>query len=103
MRAVVRFRWLGVAVVAALAGFCPSRAAAQDFPPVTVEGQPLAANVKRLLEALDFLGSPLPTDATKALKAAAQDQDAKKIQELLDQHALVIVSLSPEARVKAAR
>ncbi len=29
---------------------------------IDVEGQPLAANVTRLLQALDFLGSPLPKE-----------------------------------------
>src|SRR5262249_53878379 len=33
---------------------------AQGLEPVAVEGQPLANNVQRLLQALDFLGAPLP-------------------------------------------
>ena len=28
--------------------------------PVAVEGQPLASNIQRLIEALQFLGAPLP-------------------------------------------
>src|SRR5579862_4094274 len=72
---------------------------AQD--PVDVEGQPLAANVERLREALDFLGAPLPADLRDGLKAAGND--AKKIQQLLDPQALLLVSINPESRVKVAR
>ncbi|MBI3854595.1 MAG: hypothetical protein HY293_02765, partial [Planctomycetes bacterium] len=72
---------------------------AQD--PVEVEGQPLAANVERLQQALDFLGAPLPAEAQAALKQAGQD--GKKIQEVLDKHALLIMSINPESRVKVAR
>ena len=34
---------------------------------VEVEGQPLAANVERLQQALEFLGAPLPADVQAAL------------------------------------
>jgi len=76
---------------------------AQALEPVAVEGQPLANNVNRLLQALDFLGAPLPTKQTAALQAAIKARDAKKLQELLDPHVLALISLSPEARVKAKR
>jgi hypothetical protein len=70
---------------------------------VEVEGQPLAANANRLLQALEFLGAPLAADTTKALQAAIMAKDARKIQELLDPNVLVVVTLNPESRVKAAR
>src|SRR5436190_24044913 len=72
---------------------------AQD--PVEVDGQPLAANAERLVQALEFLGAPLSADAAAALKAAGQD--GKAIQKVLDPLALVVVSINPEARVKVAR
>jgi hypothetical protein len=75
-------------------------ARAQSVP---VEGQPLASNVTRLLQALETLGTPLPADKTAALTAAAKAQDAAKIQDLLDSHVLVVVNINPEARVKAKR
>jgi EF hand len=75
----------------------------REVKSVEVEGQPLAANVTRLLQALEFLGAPLPADATTALEAAVKARDARKIQEILDPHALVVVTLNPESRVKAAR
>src|SRR5262245_26745548 len=95
----MRSAWLSVVVVALLCGAAP----AQDLAPVPVEGQPLAANVKRLLQTLDYLGAPLPADTHKALTAACADQDATKIQQLLDPHVLLTVHLNPEVRVKVGR
>jgi hypothetical protein len=68
-----------------------------------VEGQPLAENVRRLLQALDFLGEPLPARTTQQLQDAIKARDARRLQELLDPHVLATVELSPEARVKAKR
>jgi hypothetical protein len=89
------------ALLAALGLAAPSRP--QAPAPVEVEGQPLGANVTRVLQALDFLGAPLPADDAGALQKAAKARDAVQIQKLLDRHVLAVVSLSPEARVKAAR
>src|SRR5262245_16357377 len=74
-----------------------------SVPVVAVEGQPLGANVSRLLKALDYLGAPLPADVSKGLQKAAEDRDARKLQQLLDQHVLFVVSINPEERVKVAR
>jgi len=84
-------------VVAARPGF------SQQPEIIPVEGQPLAANAKRLLDALDFLGTPLSKDAIDAVTSAAQARDARKLQQLLDQHVLFVVSLNPESRVKVVR
>src|SRR4051794_40819981 len=70
---------------------------------IDVEGQPLAANVTRLLQALDFLGSPSPKDQQSVLEEAAKNREAKKPQKLLDPHVLVQVTINPESRVKAVR
>ncbi len=75
----------------------------QTLDYVAVEGQPLAANVSRLLQALDSLGTPLPSDVAKQISAAVKSQDAAKIQEVLDKHILVQVQITPESRVKAKR
>jgi hypothetical protein len=69
----------------------------------SVEGQPLGENAKRLLDALDFLGAPLPKETADAIRAAAKDRNATKLQELLDPHVLVQVTINPESRVKALR
>ena len=72
-------------------------AQAQTF---NVEGQPLAANARRLLKDLEYLGHPWPSAEIKAIDAAAHDQDAHKLQQLLEPHVLLMVHLNPEARVK---
>ena len=74
-----------------------------DVPVKNVEGQPLAANVKRLVEAFEFLGSPLPDDFVEKLAGPLRDQNSLAIQKLLDQHALAVVHLNPEYRVKVSR
>jgi hypothetical protein len=78
-------------------------AANESLPPVAVEGQPLAANVQRVQQALDYLGAPLPKDLETSLAAAATARDAAKLQQLLDPHVLCVVDINPEARVKAQR
>ncbi len=74
-------------------------AAAQQLPVVTsVEQQPLAAQVSRLLEALQFLGEPLPAEETAQLKQPGTTP--AEIQKILDRHCLVGVEINPESRVK---
>ena len=67
------------AVLLALAG--PALAA--DLPQVKVELQPLAAQARRVADALELLGAPLSADERKAL-ADAKDVDA--VQAVLDKH-----------------
>ena len=71
--------------------------------PVTVEGQPLAANILRVVEALDYLGAPLPVELRSDLTRAGQARNATRLQELLDPRVLLVVHINPEARVKVAR
>ncbi|NQV27263.1 MAG: CehA/McbA family metallohydrolase [Rhodopirellula sp.] len=68
-----------------------------------VEGQPLAANVRRLVDALKFLGQPLSESVTGKLTTAQKERDAKTIQKLLDPLVVAVVSLNPEVRVKVER
>src|SRR5262245_29282364 len=90
--------------VSLLAGVFPASSAfAQKLETIDVEGQPLAANAERLAQALDLLGTPLAPDAGTALRSAAKDRNAKQIQDTLDPHVLLVVSLNPESRVKVAR
>ena len=70
---------------------------------VTVDGQPLAANVARVIEALDFLGASLPAELKREIAQAGRTRDAAKLQQLLDPHVLLVVHINPEARVKVAR
>ncbi len=81
---------------------------AADLPLVEgVELQPLVAQGRRIAEALELLGNPLP-DAVKAkLDAAAgaaeESQGVKAIQQALDPFCLIGVEINPESRVKSAR
>jgi hypothetical protein len=77
--------------------------AADVAPIVPVAAQPLAANVTRLVEALDFLGASLPAGVRKSLAEAAGERDAGRLQQTLDEHALFVVELNPESRVKVRR
>jgi len=70
---------------------------------VDVEGQPLAAQAIRLVDAFEFLGSPLDKNTLEGLKKACEVRDAAKIQQILDPLTLVNININPEARVKAAR
>jgi hypothetical protein len=75
----------------------------ETLAPVTVDGQPLAANVQRLIQSLDYLGAPLPADVRADLARATQSRDAKALQEKLDARMLLAVHINPEARVKVSR
>jgi hypothetical protein len=103
-------RRLHLAWVFALLGMLSCTARTQDLTignsaltPIEVEAQPLAANIDRLVQALDYLGTPLPADVQADLKRAGQARDSKRLQEVLDSRVLLSVLINPEARVKAVR
>ena len=77
--------------------------AESNLEPIDVEGQPLASNVARVIQALELVGTPLSNEIKSALDAAGRARDARKIQEVLDQRVLFAVQLNPEVRVKVAR
>lgn len=70
-----------------------------------VEFQPLSAQVRRLLEASQAVGQPLPpplkTRLERALEEGGNDQAraVREIQEVLDPLCLVGVTINPESRV----
>lgn len=74
---------------------------------VGVEAQPLIAQVKRVVEAMDYLGEPFSSDERRQLEAAYDEADASRavttIQSVLDEHVLLNVDISPESRVKVSR
>ncbi len=80
---------------------------AESLPLVTdVDLQPLAAQVKRVAQALDLVGSPLEKPQREALDRACSASDAaagvRGIQEALDPQCLAMVEINPESRVKVA-
>ena len=80
--------------------------AAESTLPRVQEGdvQPLKLHVRRLREALDYLGRPLSDAAAAKLDAAMKEADAdaarRMIQDALDPLCLAGVMISPESRVK---
>ncbi len=76
---------------------------AQEVPTAEVEGQPLAANIRRLAEAMEYLGVPLPQELSVSLEEAGRKPDAARLQELLDRRVLLVVTINPESRVKVRR
>jgi hypothetical protein len=78
-------------------------AADEGLAIVDVEGQPLAANVDRLLQALDYLGTSLPENCVAEIRVATQSKDSAAIQRLIDSRVLFEVSINPESRVKVRR
>ena len=72
-----------------------------------VEFQPLSAQVKRVVEALDMLGEPLGKDETarldRALDSTGPESAIRTIQEVLDRHCLIGIEINPESRVKAVQ
>jgi hypothetical protein len=80
---------------------------ADDLPVVTaVEHQPLAAQVMRLVEAMQILGEPLPPAEVAQLQKLAAATSAKPaavaaMQKILDRHCLAGININPESRVKA--
>ncbi|MEZ6133837.1 MAG: CehA/McbA family metallohydrolase [Pirellulaceae bacterium] len=69
----------------------------------TVDSQPLASNVRRLLQALESLGHPLPQERSRFIESALQAMDGASIQQAVDQASLATITISPEERVSVER
>lgn len=67
--------------------------------------QPLVAQVRRIVDALEVVGAPLSDAEKEAIeKATTLESDAEAIQQIqkvLDRLCLAVVTISPESRVKA--
>ncbi|WP_435010956.1 CehA/McbA family metallohydrolase [Tundrisphaera lichenicola] len=82
----------------------PSRA--DELPKVEgVEAQPLAAQVRRVVEALDLFGQPLAVEAKARIEEALAKPDpsaqVESVQEILDPLCLAGVTINAEGRVGA--
>ncbi|HEY7326405.1 MAG TPA: CehA/McbA family metallohydrolase [Gemmataceae bacterium] len=82
-----------------------STAFAEELPKVKVERQPLAAQARRVSEALALLGEPLPDDERQAIREAATAADENKavesIQTILDKRCLAGVHITADKKVEA--
>jgi hypothetical protein len=81
---------------------------AGNLPLVTnVAWQPFSAQVKRILEATDFLGSPITAEDSRSisniLASANTDDSTQKLQQVLDRYCLFGIQINPEMRVKVAQ
>ncbi len=88
-------------LLASVSSFAQSPLPSVEIP----DWQPFAAQVRRLTEALTAVGAPLSSADQSSLDAVlargSSSADAARVQELLDRHALVLVEINPEMRVKA--
>ena len=90
------------AVLLAVASFSRT---AEPLPVVTeVELQPLAAATRRVVQALELVGSPLDKQQQAAIEKALAGTNgaeaAEQVQAVLDPLCLVGVNINPESRVK---
>jgi hypothetical protein len=93
-------RTLGPALLFLLA---VTTARAQTLPIIRdVEPQPFLAQVRRLIEAADYLGSPFSAEDKRALEDAIQQSNAAatlRVQAVLDRNCLLGVTINPNNRV----
>ncbi len=94
---------LGIWISIAVLGWMPPARSA--VPVVTVpELQPFAAQVRRVVDALNEVGAPLSASDQSAITAALGESNpalaGPKVQSILDSRVLFAVSINPEMRVK---
>jgi hypothetical protein len=74
---------------------------------VQVELQPFASQVRRLLEALDYLGAPLRAEDRRKIEQALNEYNATRttaeLQRVLDSYCLFDVHINPESRVRVTQ
>src|SRR5262249_59711159 len=77
---------------------------AGDPPPVKVERQPLQEQVKRVLDALELLGAPLPAADRDAVRAALKEPDDARavaaLQAALDKSCVARVRIAGPNKVE---
>jgi hypothetical protein len=97
-----RFLHLSAALIALTLTLRAQEHAHQAPAPVAL--QPLAQQARRLETTLKFLGQPLSARERQALDEAigmSEEADgAARVQQVLDEHALAVVHINPESRVK---
>ena len=78
-----------------------SSTVSQEFPTIArVEPQPLLQSLQRLIEAMDYMGSPLPESVVSRLNQLSNVDDAedvtREVQAILDPHCIVGLSVQDE-------
>src|SRR5687767_8136942 len=67
-----------------------------------IEFQPLAAQVRRVSEALETLGEPMAAAEENAREAALASGDVSTLEAALEARVLFVVNINPELRVKVS-
>src|SRR5687767_11008352 len=79
---------------------------AEELPIIDgIEFQPFAAQVSRVLQALEVVGEPMPAADAKELqqlveRGPASAKTLERMQRILDKYALAGIEINPESRVK---
>lgn len=102
------FTFVTLFLFGVLASSPDARLRAADFPTVTnVDLQPLKAQARRVVEAMNHLGFPLSESEQQELDAAFAEEHVgtarESIQHVLDRRALFGVHINPEMRVKVSQ
>ena len=96
------FRFPCVILLSLSAGFALQQ---HRYEPA-IELQPLAAQVRRVVEAMDYLGAPIAsqdrTELSRALGASDSATGIAQLQKILDKYCLLEVQINPESRVKVS-
>ena len=92
---------------AAIISFMLGLLAAPVLAQLSAPLQPMAQQVRRLEDALNYLGQPFPAALHDRINEAIAMEDeaaaVARLQELLDPQALAVVSINPESRVKVTQ
>lgn len=73
---------------------CLGQTAAADTPVVDVELQPLASQIRRLIDTYESLGSPFDETLVEGLHAAMRRGDARQLQSLLDRRVSAVAGVT---------
>ena len=91
------------AIISFMLGLLATPVLAQSSAPL----QPMAQQVRRLEDALNYLGQPFPAKLHDQINEAIAMEDetaaVARLQELLDPQALAVISINPESRVKVTQ
>ncbi len=80
-----------------------ANAMAQQVPVADVAPQPLRSNLRRVLQSLESLGHPFSGDVAKNLSTAMASESDSRMQQVIDDHVIAVVTISPEERVSVRR
>ena len=103
MIAVCLRRFFGQILCTLAIAFLCNNSSADDVTRRQADGQPLAANARRLLQTLESLGASLEASRRDDISKAISAEDGVELQTLLDPVVLFVIEINPELRVKVKR